>query len=117
MGSKTAELRRMLEARLVTRAEDDPDFRNRLLTAPREAFEEEFGRPLFTGLELRVLEEPLDTITIVLPRAPTPDGALSDAELDGVAGGGWYRDLKILLGISSEEITPPDRTAVAGVRG
>ncbi len=56
-----------LERRIVGRAFDDPEYRARLLSSPREAVAEELGFELPDRLQVEVVEERTDRLTIVLP--------------------------------------------------
>ena len=80
-----------MERRLVQRSLQDEEFRQKLLDDPRETLEQELGRGLPEGLQVRAVEETKDTIYLVLPFASAvggQGGSLSDQELDAVAGGG-----------------------------
>ena len=79
-----------VERRLVERSLQDEEFRQRLLDDPKGTLEQELGRALPQGVEVRAVEESQDTIYLVLPSASAPGegGDLSDQELDAVAGGG-----------------------------
>lgn len=57
-----------IAARIVRRALDDPDFRERLRNAPREAVLD-FGVTLPEGFELRVVQEQPHLGYLVLPAA------------------------------------------------
>lgn len=73
--------------RIVSRAPQDPSFREQLLTDPVAALAAELGRPVPRGVTVRVVEEGPDEVFLVLPAAPPEAGALSDAELSSAAGG------------------------------
>jgi Nitrile hydratase, alpha chain len=80
--------RRELEARLLDKAWKDPAFRRALLEDPRGAIERELQVELPAGVGLTVLEETPTQRYLVLPPAGSGEGgALSDAELEAVAGG------------------------------
>ena len=86
-----------VERRLVERSLQDEDFRQRLLDDPRGTLEQELGRGLPEGVQVRAVEESEDTIYLVPPSAsPVGEGgSLSDRELEAVAGGGdstYYPD-------------------------
>jgi hypothetical protein len=79
-----------IERRLIQRSLEDEDFRQRLLDDPKGAVEQEIGRGLPEGVQVRVVEETPDTIYLVLPSASQvgEGGSLSDEQLDAVAAGG-----------------------------
>ena len=70
-------------ASLVSRAEEDSDFRERLLATPKETIEEEFGIALAKGQELHVHEETSTATHLVLP----PRGTVTDAEREAARTG------------------------------
>ena len=78
-----------MERRLVQRSLEDESFRQRLLSDPKAAVEEELGRRLPEDVQVRALEETTDTIYLVLPStsAVGEGEELSDPELETVAGG------------------------------
>jgi hypothetical protein len=83
--------RREVELQLIEKAWKDDAFRQALLRDPREAVESELGGKLPPRVQVKVLEESADTFYLVLPANPdrAPAGALTDQQLDAVAGGGW----------------------------
>jgi Nitrile hydratase, alpha chain len=79
-----------VERRLVERSLQDEEFRQRLLDDPKGTLEQEIGRGLPEGVQVRAVEESADTIYLVLPSASAvgdQGGSLSDEELDAVSGG------------------------------
>lgn len=72
-------------AQLVAKAEEDNDFRGRLLSDPNSALEELFGINVPEGFNVIVHEEDARTAHLVLPAA----AELSDAQLQQAAGGAW----------------------------
>ena len=80
-----------IERKLVQRSLEDEAFRQKLLDDPKGTLEQELGRGLPEGVQVRVVEETKDTIYLVLPSASAvgdQGGSLSEEELDAVAGGG-----------------------------
>ena len=78
------------EADIISRALEDDDFRKRLLDDPKKLIEQESGKPLPEALKIRVIEEEMNSLTLVLPRAPKAageEGELSEEALEKVAGG------------------------------
>jgi hypothetical protein len=78
-----------VERRLVQKSLQDEEFRQRLLDDPKGTLEQELGRGLPEGVQVRAVEESADTIYLVLPSAsPAGEGGeLSDEALEAVAGG------------------------------
>ena len=77
----------MSEARekIVAKAMKEPAFRAALLRDANAAVEKELGVKIPAGIKIKVVEDTAATIHLALP-APKK-GELSDAELEGVAGG------------------------------
>ena len=78
--------------RLIRRSMEDEEFRQRLLADPKATVEQEIEAALPEEIEVRVVEETLETIYLVLPpsgalAAAQTSGELSDRELEAVAGG------------------------------
>ena len=85
--------RQEMESRLVQRSIEDEAFRQRLIENPKGAVEEELGTRLPEEVRVVTVEETADTIYLVLPSTLMPGdegGALSDRELESVAGGWDY---------------------------
>ena len=82
-----------LLAEILQRSATDHAFRQRLLAEPNAAVEEVIGAPLATlpkQVTFKFIEkEPGYEQVVVLPDYVDPDGVLSDAELEAVAGGNW----------------------------
>ena len=72
-----------LEARIVSKATEDADFRAWLLSDPKGAVEQELGVTLPASLSIEVHEEGAEAAHLVLP----PDMELSEEELQAAAGG------------------------------
>ena len=76
-----------LLAELKTRAAVDPDFRKRLLDAPREAIAEIAGGAPPSDLRIRFIEKPADVdVLLILPDQPRRE-EMTPEELERVAGG------------------------------
>jgi len=71
-------------AQLVARAWRDAAFKARLMANPKAVLHE-MGLAVPAGVEVEVVENTAQKITLVLPAAPS--GELSEEELDRVAGG------------------------------
>jgi len=79
-----------MERRIVQRSIEDEDFRRRLIEDPKGAVEQELGSRLPEGVRVVTVEETAETIYLVLPSTPmagAEGGALSDQQLESVAGG------------------------------
>jgi hypothetical protein len=95
--SGSGRTRSEMERTIVERSLEDEVFRQRLLDDPKGTVEQELGRGLPEGVQVRVVEESADTLYLVLPSASALDDRgdeLSDQELEAVAGGvgGKYTD-------------------------
>jgi hypothetical protein len=82
--------RQEMERRLIEKSLQDESFRQRLMEDPKGTLEQELGRRLPEEVQVRAVEETADTIYLVLPSASmagAEGGALSEQELESVAGG------------------------------
>ena len=68
---------------LVDKADEDEEFRNRLLTDPKGVIQQEFDLELPESLGIQVHENSAETVHLVLP----PNPRLNEAQLARVAGG------------------------------
>jgi len=75
-----------IEAKIIERAWKDQRFKLLLLKNPRAAFKE-LGIEMPENLEIKVVEEKPNAVTLVIPAAPSNAQALSEAELEKIAGG------------------------------
>ena len=71
-----------LKARILNKAEEDGEFRARLIADPKAAISSEVGVALPDGFDVAVHEDSATTAHLVLPPSPQ----LSEAELETVAG-------------------------------
>jgi hypothetical protein len=79
-----------MERRLIGKSVEDESFRQRLIEDPKAAVEQELGTRLPEEVRVVSVEESAETIYLVLPSTPMAGregGALSDQELESVAGG------------------------------
>jgi hypothetical protein len=79
-----------MERRLIEKSVEDESFRQRLIEDPKGGVEQELGARLPEGVPVVTVEETPDTIYLVLPSASMASGeggALSDQDLESVAGG------------------------------
>jgi hypothetical protein len=86
-----------MERRLIERSLQEESFRQKLLSDPKGAIEQELGTRVPEGFEVRVVEESADTIYLVLPSASAvvgEGGELSDKALESVVGGLGYSDVQ-----------------------
>lgn len=94
---------------VVKKAWKDPAYRAKLVANPDAVLRAEFGAGMPVGAKLMVLEEGKDTLELILPAnldsdtgaAPAASSELSDEELEGVAGGGFFSWLAVKLGMTS----------------
>ena len=78
------------ETKLITKALEDEAFRSELLSNPKAVIEKESGQTIPEGVEVKIVEEAPNSVTIVLPRKPASadvSGELSDEGLEKVSGG------------------------------
>ncbi len=72
-----------LKARILRKAEEDGEFRSRLIADPKAAISAETGTTIPDGFDIVVHEDSATTAHLVLP----PSGELSEAEMESAAGG------------------------------
>ena len=75
-----------LKDRILSKAEEDGEFRARLIADPKAAISSEIGTAVPDGFDVAVHEDSATTAHLVLPPSPK----LSEAELETVAGGFVY---------------------------
>ena len=77
-----------LKTRILNKAEEDGDFRDRLIADPKAAISAETGTTIPDGFDIQIHEDSATTAHLVLP--PSPE--LTEAELATATGGhhdGW----------------------------
>ena len=72
-----------LKSRILSRAEEDSDFRASLIADPKAAIASETGTTIPDGFDVVVHEDSATTAHLVLPPSPR----LTEAEMEKVAGG------------------------------
>ncbi len=72
-----------LKTQILTRADEDGDFRARLIEDPKAAISSETGTAIPDGFEVMVHEDSATTFHLVLPPSPR----LTEAELKQATGG------------------------------
>jgi hypothetical protein len=89
-GSMAIPTRSEVEAMIAERIAVDPAFRDTLLADPRVVLSEVVGFDIPEGVQVVLHEESLTQIHLTIPSSE----ALSDADLELVAGGGecWAND-------------------------
>ena len=83
--------RKDMEVKVIQKAMEDSDFRAKLLEDPKAALAEVGGKAVPDSINVNIIEEEPNTITIVVPPTPTEsseNAELSDDALDNVSGGG-----------------------------
>ena len=78
-----------IEARIINRAKEDPEFKQQLLANAKAVFEQELGQKLPDKFEIQALQQSPQKLYVLLPmsRDEVPS-ELSEAELEAVSGGG-----------------------------
>ena len=72
-----------MKSQILTRADEDGDFRARLIKDPRAAISAEIGADIPDGFDVAVHEDSATTFHLVLPPSPQ----LTEAELEQATGG------------------------------
>ena len=89
--TKSINKRKEFESKLIVKAVEDKKFRSLLIKDPKKAIEEFLEKPFPDGVEVHVVEETTNSITISIP--PELKTALNAAEqsdevLENINGGG-----------------------------
>jgi hypothetical protein len=105
MAEKT---RRELEDAIIRKSVENQEFRAALLADARKAVESALaetspGATLPANLKVKAIEEPQDSLYIVVPANPE----VSDRDLEHVAGGDW--ELGVNAKISGGKKDPPPK--------
>ena len=73
------------ESYIRNKSVEDQEFRDRLLSNPKDVVEDELDITVPEGFNIHVFEDTSTSVHFVLP----PSAALSDQEMSALAGGGW----------------------------
>jgi hypothetical protein len=88
MSEQSLQTRKDIETRIITNAWKDETYKQELLSNPKAVIEREFGVQLPETVTVHAMEENATSLYFVLPQRPElPEGEISDAELEAVAGG------------------------------
>ena len=80
-----------LKTRILSKADEDSDFRARLIADPKTAISAETGTAIPEGFDIVVHEDSATMAHLVLPRS----SKLTEAELQMVSGGGSLWEDKV----------------------
>ena len=78
-----------LKTQILSKADEDGDFRARLIADPRATIASEVGTSIPDGFDVVVHEDSATTAHLVLP--PSPE--LTEVELAQVSGGGGWESM------------------------
>ncbi len=91
-----------IEVRILDRAKEDPEFKQRLLTNAKDVFEQELGQKLPESLEIEALQQSPQKLYVLLPMnrdEVAPE--LSEEELEAVSGGSSAACVGAVAGVSA----------------
>lgn len=83
---------------LLEKAESDPVFKQRLLASPRAALEAALGQSLPPAAKVSVHEHDANCVRLLLAPPAARNEELSDQELEMVAGGGFFANVRDAVG-------------------
>lgn len=78
-----------IQEQIAVRATKDEAFRRRFLADPRAILASEYNVHIPESVQVRVIEDTPDTISILLPALADGMQELTDKELEAAAGGSW----------------------------
>jgi hypothetical protein len=73
--------------KIVEQASKNPKYHQQLMADPRRLMEKQLGTTIPKNVNIKVLQEGIDTYYIVLPAFAKEGAELSDSDLEKVAGG------------------------------
>jgi hypothetical protein len=76
-----------ISAVIAKKAWHDDAFRKAVLTDANATYEQATGQKLPAGITIKVIEDDAHTVHFVIPARPAHDSAMSDTDLEAVAGG------------------------------
>lgn len=85
--NQPGETRKDFEIQMIAKAWTDEAFKQQLLSNPKAVVEKELGEALPEGMNVEIIQEPANTLYIVLPAKPESNEELNDEELEALAGG------------------------------
>ena len=95
MADNQGQSRAEFTASLVSKAWQDENFKNELMSNPKAVIQRETGKEVPANIQVTILEETPNQIYFVIPNKPDVNSSeeLSDEALEAVAGGGGF-DIK-----------------------
>ena len=80
--------RKEIEAELIEKALKDSEFKNNLINNPKDVLSNEFNINIPDSININIIEEKANEVTLVIPFNQSNDVELDAEQLDAVAGGG-----------------------------
>jgi hypothetical protein len=74
-------------APVIAKAWKDEKFKQEFISNPKAVINKEFGVQIPDNINVKVVEEDMKNLYIILPMKPQIEGELTDEQLEAVAGG------------------------------